>query len=58
MLEEYVHPDTVFLKINAPDRQTLFDQLADSLSARGNVNDSFKSFLNTREDNYPTGLQA
>lgn len=56
MLAEYIKSDLIFLDLEATDRSDLFSQLAKKYTEKGYVNDGFLDFLNTREDNYPTGL--
>ncbi|GAB2027598.1 PTS sugar transporter subunit IIA [Lactovum odontotermitis] len=56
MLADYIKNDLIFLDLEARDRADLFTQVAEKCQERGYVNDGFLSFLNTREDNYPTGL--
>lgn len=54
--KEMLHEDTIFLTIDANDRDDLFEQIAERLNKLGYVKDSYAEALKKREDEFPTGL--
>lgn len=51
-----IHKDLIFLNEDAPDRKTLFREVARKLKKAGYVKDSYEKALNLREDKFPTGV--
>lgn len=54
--KEMLHEDTIFLTIDANDRDDLFEQIAERLNKLGYVKDSYAEALKKCEDEFPTGL--
>ena len=51
-------PELVFLSFEAKDRQDLFERLGVILREKGYVTDNWLDAIETREQNYPTGLRC
>ncbi|EOR27527.1 PTS transporter subunit IIA-like nitrogen-regulatory protein PtsN [Clostridium sartagoforme AAU1] len=57
-MAQFIDLDTIFVNVEAKDKNSLLELLGDKLYAEGYVNEEYKTAVIKREENFPTGLNV